>query len=59
MMGLGTNEEKRPRPFLVPGMAAMDFNRWPKISPNFYYQLRPRPNVELFMRRTELSELSS
>ena len=40
-------------------MAGVGFNRSPKISQNFYCQLRPRLKVELFMRRTKLSELSS
>ena len=48
-----------PRITLRLGMAGVDFNRSPKISQNFYCQLRPRLKVELFMRRTKLSELSS
>ena len=66
MKGLGTNESLRssliavtPRITLRLGMAGVDFNRSPKISQNFYCQLRPRLKVELFMRRTKLSELSS
>ena len=66
MKGLGTNESLRssliavtPRITLRLGMAGVGFNRSPKISQNFYCQLRPRLKVELFMRRTKLSELSS